>query len=346
MSAPKKYAESPGNQYHATVHESIVYKQDHSKTKGIEPLVAANSHAHRIPLAIRDILERGHKRGLLKNSSLPVEIDAVAVTQGPGMAACLAQGLANAKLLATLWNKPLLYTHHMVAHTLTPLMTSTTPLKFPFLVVLLSGGHTQVVLSSSLTEYKILATTTDNSIGDAFDKVARMLSIDFDWAKTAPGAALEHFARVPPDCKKRKLPIPLKGKSQFSYSGLMVAVQRLVENNPALFSSEEELRYLAHDFQEAAFAQIQDKIHMALAHHSGSPHTIMDIVVSGGVASNQALRHSLSAKFPHLTFHFPPPWLCTDNAAMIAHAGLLLWNPSHDLSQIPYAKWSVEAFAR
>lgn len=368
-----------------------MHKQDHGLTRGIEPLAAANRHSARLPLAIREALEQGHAAGLLRDVAQPTEIDAIAVTQGPGMAGCLAQGLTSAKLLSALWKRPLLHVHHMVAHTLTPLMTSDAPpVRFPFLVVLLSGGHTQVVLCSSPRAYRILSATTDNSIGDAFDKVARTLEIPFDWATTAPGAALEAFARPIHPPSAYRLPVPLKGKPQFSYSGLLVAVQRLVDRDPSLMASIEARQSIAHSFQVAAFAQIQDKIRLALAQQqeqgdqqpggSGSARSmdmsIRDIVVSGGVASNRALRSALQDMLPlsltasssshgrdgashdaaadgsdkysgeAIRWHFPPVALCTDNAAMIAHAGLLLWEPTFDLSAVPRAKWSLDVFGR
>jgi len=134
---------------------------------------------------------------------------------GPGMAASLSQGLSNAKLLSTLWNRPLIHVHHMVAHTLTPFLSAERRIQMPFLVLLLSGGHTQLVLCQSPEKFKILATSNDDSIGDAFDKVARMLQIEFDWALTSPGAALEDFAR-PAGSERYKLPISFTNRAEFS----------------------------------------------------------------------------------------------------------------------------------
>lgn len=214
VSAPAGYFQSTFEG--AKIHTSVVMKQDHGITRGIEPLNAANAHSAKIPLAIRQCLLEGIQDGVIKDHCLPVEIDAIAVTQGPGMAASLAQGMSNAKLLSTLWSKPLIYTHHMVAHTLTPYMVKdVTPIKMPFLVFLLSGGHTQLVLCKSPQELQILATSKDDSIGDAFDKVARMLEIQFDWSKTSPGAALESFASHSED-NRFKLPIPFRNEPAFS----------------------------------------------------------------------------------------------------------------------------------
>jgi N6-L-threonylcarbamoyladenine synthase len=176
---------------------------------------AANAHSANIPVAILDSLNKGQQSGVLKDASKAIEIDAIAVTRGPGMNASLSQGLSNAKLLSTLWNRPLIYVHHMVAHTLTPFLSADKPLKMPFLVLLLSGGHTQLVLCKSPTQLKILANSYDDSIGDAFDKAARALDIDFDWTKSAPGAALETFA-TEQGSEQYTLPVPFRKKPEFS----------------------------------------------------------------------------------------------------------------------------------
>lgn len=343
------------------MHCSIVLKQDHGATRGIEPLAAANGHAANLPTAIAKALQEGHRQGLLANTSLPEEIDAIAVTQGPGMAACLTQGLSMAKLLSALWDRPLVYVHHMVAHTLTPLLTEhddspgdtsdSRPIRAPFLVFLLSGGHTQLVLCESFSQFRILAATRDNSIGDAFDKAARAFNIAFDWSSTAPGAALESFARPG---ESFDFPVPVRGRAEFSYSGLLSSIPRLIKAQPGLLDDDTRLRAAAFAFQAAAFAQIQDKIKMVFRNKIHAwhldPTLIGDLVVSGGVASNATLRLSLAAQLQSLErtdvkLHFPPPHLCTDNAAMIAHAALVDWRPTRNLSLKPRARWSMEGYA-
>lgn len=331
-------------------------KQDHGATKGIEPLTAAQGHAANLPLTIREALRKGHEQGILRDVDKPTEIDAIAVTQGPGMTSCLVAGLCNAKLLSTLWDRPLIYVHHMVAHALTALMTSgLAEIRLPFLVLLLSGGHTQLVLCRSVTQFHILATTTDDSIGDAFDKAARALQIDFDWAQTAPGAALERFAR-PDGAERFPLPVAVQHMLRFSYSGLKAALIRLVSSRPEVLQDEPARRAIAYSFQMAAFAQIQDKLQIVLQPKLGRPSLELpadmdatqfgDLVVSGGVASNSLLRETLRStlsqlKRPDMRLHFPPIALCTDNAAMIAHAGLVNWQPTNDLTANPRARWSL-----
>ncbi|PWN35887.1 peptidase M22, glycoprotease [Meira miltonrushii] len=356
VSAPITYPD--GNfKERATIHTSIVRKQDHTITKGIEPLKATHSHSAELPIAIRDALQKAKEQGVIRDPCKPEEIDGIAVTQGPGMASCLMQGLTNAKLLSTLWEKPLIYCHHMVAHTLTPLLTNPVecePIRLPFLVLLLSGGHTQLVLCSSYTEFKILAATTDTSIGDALDKGARELNVPFDWATTAPGAALERFADVT-GSDQFPMPIPVRGKAEFSYSGLRAALFFLKQKKPEIFELESNRKTIAFSYQNAAFAQLQDKLQMVFSGKGSilpptvDANSITDLVVSGGVASNAHLRQVLQSTLDKLDrtnvrLHFPPLSLCTDNAAMIAHAALVRWDPTNDLSMSPRARWSMEDY--
>jgi glycoprotease/Kae1 family metallohydrolase len=179
----------------AHVVASVVLRQDHGATGGIEPLQAAHEHAARLPSALLQALEQARYTGDLSSgaSQVPSEIDAIAVTQGPGMSGCLSSGLAMAKTLSALWKRPLLYVHHMAAHALTPFLTSPS-LRFPYLSLLLSGGHSQLVLVRGLDDYEILADATDGAIGNAFDKVARNLDAIDEWGTKPPGLQLEELA--------------------------------------------------------------------------------------------------------------------------------------------------------
>lgn len=227
----------PPPQVGPKVIASVGLRQDHSKTKGIHPLLAQHAHMANLPLAIQQCLEKG------KVSQNGGEVDAIAVTQGPGMAGCLSVGLITAKALAAVWKKPLIPVHHMEAHALTPFFTEQEQdmakgaLKFPFLTLLLSGGHTMLVLVRGVGNYKILATTDDEAIGDALDKAAKLLAIPTDWMKQSPGASLEAFAAayVPPEdasvALKQEKDIltytsSLKGIPMFSFSGLGSALKR------------------------------------------------------------------------------------------------------------------------
>lgn len=339
-----------------TILSSVVTKQDHSSTGGIHPLSAALGHHAALPSTIAAAITQAN----IAHS----DIDAIAVTQGPGMASSLGVGLSAAKTLSAVLHKPLIYVHHMQAHALTPLLTEKEPPNFPFLVLLVSGGHTMLVLARSVTEFRILATTKDDSIGDAFDKVARDLGIP--WT-SAPGAALEVLAGK--DERREEalaFPIPCKGQAIFSYSGLKAAVQRHVESCGGTDMNDAQKAAIAAAFQRAACAQLEDKLSMALrpshvAQDSrnrpypriGLPDgvsgdDIKTLVCSGGVASNAFIRARLRTHLNRLDrndvdLQFPPLSLCTDNAAMIAWVGHLIWSQrSDDYTRHARPKWSME----
>lgn len=338
-----------------TVLSSIVSKQDHSSTGGIHPLSAALGHHANLPSTIAAALSTANVE--------PGELDAIAVTQGPGMASSLGVGLSAAKTLAAVLRKPLMYVHHMQAHALTPLLTEPTPPRFPFLVLLVSGGHTMLVLATSVTEFRTLATTTDDSIGDAFDKVARDLGIP--WT-SAPGAVLEALAARAPPTRDVTFPVPCRGQPLFSYSGLKAAVQRHIDSIPPVDLDDTRKATIASAFQHAACAQLQDKLDMLLrpSSHihddrgrllprialpgSASGDDIKTLVCSGGVASNAFLRTQLRSHLdalgrPDVELQFPPLSLCTDNAAMIAWVGHLIHHQrTDDYSRHARAKWSME----
>lgn len=335
---------------------SIVTRQDHSSTGGIHPLSAALGHHANLASAIATALDTAKVAAS--------ELDAIAVTQGPGMASSLGVGLSAAKALSAVLHKPLVYVHHMQAHALTPLLTEKTPPTFPFLVLLVSGGHTMLVSASSVTTFRILATTQDDSIGDAFDKVARDLGIS--WS-SAPGAALEALAaRDRASDSQLAFPIPCRGQPLFSYSGLKAAVQRHIQSRGATNILEPEEATIANAFQQAACAQLQDKLSMTLrpSHQTqdargrplaridlpdaASGDSIKTLVCSGGVASNAFLRTKLRQHLDNLgrgdvDLQFPPLSLCTDNAAMIAWVGHLIYHQrTTDYSRHAKPKWSMQ----
>lgn len=341
-----------------TILSSIVTKQDHSSTSGIHPLSAALSHHASLPDTIASALSSANVT--------TSDIDAIAVTQGPGMASSLGVGLSAAKTLSAVLGKPLIYVHHMQAHALTPLLTQNVPPTFPFLVLLVSGGHTMLVLAKGVSEFNILATTSDDSVGDAFDKVARDLGIP--WT-SAPGAALESLAAKHTTTSHKEqvaFPVPCRGLPAFSYSGLKAAVQRHIEASAPSSLREEQKAEIAAAFQKAACAQLQDKLTMALRPYTQSKDKrgralprinlpegvlgdqIKTVVCSGGVASNAFLRATLRQHLDELgredvELQFPPLKLCTDNAAMIAWTGHLIYEQrTCDYSRHARPKWSME----
>ncbi|GAA5978248.1 hypothetical protein JCM10908_004286 [Rhodotorula pacifica] len=340
---------------------NVVLKQHaiHESFGGIHPLHAQEAHQINMPLAINKALDDAGV-GLDR-------LDGIAFTRGPGMYGCLSVCAGAAKALAAATGKPLLGVHHMQAHALTPFLTaspmsdSPTP-EFPFLTLLLSGGHTLLLLARSISSFSILATTHDESIGASIDKVARDLQIPWALGAGSPGAALERFAfpnglRGPVEATSSAGGLPpdptftqsFARRLAFSYAGLRSALTRLLESEPSTAMAETRKRQVARAFSLAAFKQIEDKVVFALEKmREEGQEPVRGLVVSGGVASNLILRERLRLRLDKagrsdLPLIFPPPALCTDNAAMIAYVGLLrlqrgLIDP---LTVMQRAKWPI-----
>lgn len=289
-----------------------------------------------LPYAIRECLSKGNI------SPDGREVDAIAVTQGPGMNGCLGVGLTAAKTLAAAWRKPLIPVHHMEAHALTPFLTEAeksgevaSPLTFPFLTLLLSGGHTMLVLARGVGSYTILASTSDDSIGDAFDKAARLLAIPTDWMRKSPGASLEAFAASRSEegeeieaatLKPLMKHSPFAKRPEFSYSGLKSALKTRMQQLGDGEAPIATRRAIAALFQSTAIDQVIDKVRLALDPNEACDavwsreslsalREVRHLVVSGGVASNGELRRRLGevwsqAEGKYLVF--PPLALCVD----------------------------------
>jgi N6-L-threonylcarbamoyladenine synthase len=239
------------------------------------------------------------QRALAEANHSMSDIDGVAFTRGPGMGGPLSVGLNAAKTLAAAHAKPLVGVHHMQAHALTPLLTTppSSPAypRFPFLTLLLSGGHSLLLLCSSPTQFRVLATTVDKSIGGAFDHVARRLGMK--WGTHGPGAELEKLAGSPPppgaeavDVGKPK--IPMKGQFAFSFTAPYSFVELYVERKGGEDAITDAERWaLAGAFQTAAVRQVEDKLLLALEQCRTEGAKVASVIVSGGVASNKFLRH-------------------------------------------------------
>ncbi|KAF9649697.1 peptidase M22, glycoprotease [Thelephora ganbajun] len=302
---------------------NVVVKQHsfHEQFGGIHPMHAIWAHQRHMPGAVRKAL---HDAGMTMNS-----IDGIAYTRGPGMAGCLSVCSNAAKTLAAATSKPIVGVHHMQAHALMPLLT-TPDISFPFLTLLISGGHTLLLLARSWRSFQTLATTPDESIGNAFDKVSKMLKIP--WGKLGPGAALEQYCLNDYDQQLPEIIPPLPsgqpGKLAFSYSGLHSGVERYIAVRNGDLDDPTKLA-LARAFQTAAVGQLEEKLLLALHWCRQNGVVIRDIIVSGGVASNKFLRRRL--EFACRDFKFddaavrlvsPPQELCTDNAVMIGWASM------------------------
>ena len=274
---------------------------EHAPYGGVVPEIAARAHAERLaPLIERVLADAGVTLALC---------DAIAATAGPGLIGGVMVGLVTAKALAMASDKPLLAINHLEGHALSPRLADPT-LAYPYALLLVSGGHCQLLKVDGVGRYRRLATTIDDALGEAFDKTAKILGLGYPG-----GPAVERFARDG-DANAVPLPRPLLGSAEphFSFAGLKSAVLRARDSG----------RYRAEDiaasFQQAAIDCLADRT----AHALGMMSEVTALVVAGGVAANARVRGALQqlAADRALRFVAPPPALCTDNAAMIAWAGI------------------------
>ncbi len=285
-----------------TIIAQSIASQDahHAPYGGVVPEIAARAHVEVLaPMVERVLDEGGMELG---------EVDAIAATAGPGLIGGVMVGLVTAKALAMAGAKPLLAINHLEGHALSPRLADG-GLQFPYLLLLASGGHCQILEVRGVGDYRRLATTIDDALGEAFDKTAKILGLGYPG-----GPAVERLAREG-DPNAVPLPRPLKGSAEphFSFAGLKSAVLRAHE------SGLHDPADLAASFQQAAMDCVIDRTSRALQQAPG----VTALVVAGGVAANASLRgalETLAAKHG-LAFAAPPMKLCTDNAAMIAWAG-------------------------
>ena len=273
---------------------------EHAPYGGVVPEIAARAHAERLAPMLDAVL---NDAGLGLD-----EVDAIAATAGPGLIGGVMVGLVSAKALAMASDTPLLAINHLEGHALSPRLADA-DLAFPYLLLLVSGGHCQILLVEGVGEYRRLATTIDDALGEAFDKTAKILGLGYPG-----GPAVEKLAREG-DPKAVPLPRPLKGSKEphFSFAGLKSAVLRAYE------AGTHQDADIAASFQAAAVECLIDRLDHALAKIDTPP----ALVVAGGVAANLAVREALEglAERHEMRFSAPPLKLCTDNAAMIAWAG-------------------------
>jgi N6-L-threonylcarbamoyladenine synthase len=271
----------------------------HQPFGGVVPEIAARAHVEILPSLIRQVLGE---------AKLTVgDVDAVAATAGPGLIGGVMVALLAGKGLALAAGKPLIAVNHLEGHALSPRLVDP-DLCFPYLLLLVSGGHCQLLEVRGVGDYRRLATTIDDAAGEAYDKSAKLLGLDYPG-----GPAIEQLAKSG-DPTAVPLPRPLAGSSEphFSFAGLKSAVQR------AVASGQYRREDIAASFQQAVIDCLVDRTALALG-HSTSP----ALVVAGGVAANEAIRAALAHLAQHhdRRFSVPPGWLCTDNAAMIGWAG-------------------------
>lgn len=270
----------------------------HRPYGGVVPEIAARAHV--------EVLEPLVAAALADAGVTLADVDAVAATAGPGLIGGVMVGLVTGKALAHAAGKPLVAVNHLEGHALSPRLTDP-DLGFPYLLLLVSGGHCQLLMVDGVGRYRRLATTIDDAAGEAFDKTAKLLGLGFPG-----GPAVEHAAAAG-DASAVPLPRPLlrSPEPHFSFAGLKAAVARVVGQ----YRPED----IAASFQQAVIDCLIDRTARALGHSDGAT----ALVVAGGVAANHAVRAALQnlAAVHGLRFVAPPLWLCTDNAAMIAWAG-------------------------
>lgn len=294
------------------IRSNIVLSQidEHAAFGGVVPEIAARAHVE----ALDGIVETALAQAQVKLD----DIDAVAATAGPGLVGGLIVGLMTAKAVAAAAGKPLLAVNHLEGHALTARLTE--GLAFPYLLLLVSGGHTQIVAVRGVGDYQRWATTIDDALGEAFDKTAKMLGLPY------PGGPNVEKAALAGDPTRFDFPRPMKGSHQpdFSFSGLKTAVRQAASAIAPL--SDRDVADICASFQAAVADTLADRVSRALERFradfpdAGEP----ALVVAGGVAANGVLKARLEDLCARAAFRFvaPPLKLCTDNAAMIAWAGI------------------------
>ena len=279
----------------------------HKEFGGVVPELAARSHMEKIDWIVKKAIEE---------SGVDIkELDAVASTAGPGLIVCLSVGLSFGKAFAASLNKPFIAVNHLEGHALSPKLNS--KLNYPYLLLLISGGHSQYLCVRNLGEYKRFGTTIDDAIGEAFDKTAKLLDIEF------PGGPQIEILAKKGDPNKYDLPKPIfnKGGCNLSFAGLKTAVLKIVKK----IKTDQEKFDLAASFQKTIIEILYKKTKIAF----GEFKKHIDIkekkfVVAGGVAANKEIRKMLVNLCEEENYEpiFPPIEFCGDNAAMIAMVGL------------------------
>ncbi|KIN78924.1 tRNA (adenosine(37)-N6)-threonylcarbamoyltransferase complex transferase subunit TsaD [Sulfitobacter mediterraneus] len=318
----------------AEVLSSVVAGQTdlHAAFGGVVPEIAARAHAEKLDLCVEQALTQA-------NITL-TDIDAIGVTSGPGLIGGVVSGVMCAKGLSAATGKPLYGVNHLAGHALTPRLTDNVP--YPYLMLLVSGGHCQFLLVSGPDNYKRIGGTIDDAPGEAFDKVARLIALP-----QPGGPAIEQAAKAG-DPKRFAFPRPLLDRpgSDMSFSGLKTAVLR---QRDALVSAQggltkQDQSDLAAGFQAAVVDVLAEKTRRAFDHYPESANR--SLCVAGGVASNSAVRTALEAVSVQNEARFiaPPLALCTDNAAMIAYAAAeqAQHRPADDLTLSARPRWPLD----
>ncbi len=318
---------------------NVVFSQiaDHAAFGGVVPEIAARAHVEALDGVIKAALDEA-------GVSL-TEIDAIAATAGPGLIGGLIVGLTTAKAIAAASGKRLVPVNHLEGHALTARLTD--GIEFPYLLLLVSGGHTQIVHVEGVGRYQRWASTIDDALGEAFDKTAKLLGLPY------PGGPSVEKAAKGGNPRRFAFPRPLKGEARpdFSFSGLKTAVRR--EASALAPLGEDDIADICASFQQAVTETLSDRVKRSLERFRETHPDIETpaLVVAGGVAANQAIRTALDTLCDKTGFRLiaPPIRLCGDNAAMIAWAGLerLKAELSEDdaLGFAPRPRWPLDQAA-
>lgn len=318
--------------------QSLLSQEEHKVFGGVVPEIAARSHLEHID----EIIE-----SCLKKSNITLnDIDAIAASSGPGLIGGVVIGVMAAKALALALNKPFIAVNHLEGHALCPRLTG--DVKYPYLLLLVSGGHCQILIVKGVGEFERLGTTIDDAAGEAFDKVAKMLNLGYPG-----GPMIEKMASVGNE-NRFVLPRPLhnSGDCNLSFSGLKTAVRKIIESyspdgkiEHAIINKQDTADICA-SFQYAATQSLCNKLKQAIKIFKEKYPDGKDLVVSGGVAANTYLREHLKslAEKNNLEFSAPPIKFCTDNGVMIAWAGLERFQAGYtnDLNFKPRPRWPLD----
>jgi N6-L-threonylcarbamoyladenine synthase len=283
-------------------------REEHEKFKGVVPEIAARAHLARL----HEVCQTA-----LKDANLTLnDIDAFAATSGPGLIGGVMVGLMTAKTFAAVTGKPFIAVNHLEAHVLTPRL-SFAALEFPFMVLLVSGGHTQIILAAGYRDYRLIGSTRDDAAGEAFDKCAKLLGLGYPG-----GPALEALA-AHATTHEPLFGIPMQGDKScdFSFSGLKTAMRNALQKHGDGPVPQDMAAQLAWSLQHAVTKTLADRCNRAL---SVAGMKLNGLVAVGGVAANKSIRAALEgvAASHDLPFYAPPLPLCTDNGVMIAWAGM------------------------
>ena len=318
-----------------TILSNIVRSQteEHAPFGGVVPEIAARAHV--------DVLDHLIDAAMKEAGIGYAQLSGVAAAAGPGLIGGVIVGLTTAKAIAMVHNTPLIAVNHLEAHALTPRLT--TALAFPYCLFLASGGHTQIVAVAGVGNYVRLGTTVDDAMGEAFDKVAKMLQLAYPG-----GPQVERAARAG-DPARFEFPRPMLGRSDanFSLSGLKTAVRNEIGRLDRL--EAQDIADLCASFQAAVLEMTADRLRVGLKLFADRFGPARALVAAGGVAANQAIRGALQdvAARAQTTLLIPPPALCTDNGAMIAWAGAerLALGITDAMDAPPRARWLLDANA-